>query len=158
MTTATRPTLGPMMSLTCFQYLRIGAEEVAERAPVVAAGRKRGAELVDQLGLRGNTTDGAKITSLLDAALGVNGTRLCLITSITETADGGYEVRLTEGACTAGQSSDTPLCAFTLGVFVGAIQALSGRVLRGRSAPAAPAAPLSASTSSTRSNWHDPPL
>src|SRR5687767_10387197 len=85
MSTATRPTLGPMMSLTCFQYLRSGAEEVAERAPVVAAGRKRGAELVDQLGLRNSTTDGAKIASLLDAALGVDGTRLCLVKSISET-------------------------------------------------------------------------
>lgn len=132
MTTATRPTLGSMMSLTCFQYLRIGAEDVADRAPVVAAGRKRGAELVEQLGLRGSTTDGAKMTALLDAALGVDGTRLCLVKSISETTDGGYEVRLTEGACTAGQSSDTPLCAFTLGVFVGAIQALSGRTLRAR--------------------------
>lgn len=132
MTTAARPTLGPMMSLICFQYLRIGAEEVADRAPVVAAGRKRGAELVEQLGLRGSTTDSSKIHELLDTALGVQGTRLCLITSITATADGGYEVRLTEGACTAGQSSSEPLCAFTLGVFVGAIQALTSLTLRGR--------------------------
>lgn len=132
MTTATRPTLGSMMSLTCFQYLRIGAEEVADRAPVVAAGRKRGAELVEQLGLRGSTTDGTRIAELLGGELGVNGTRLCLVTGVTETASGGYEVRLIEGACTAGQSSDTPLCAFTLGVFVGAIQALTGKTLRGR--------------------------
>lgn len=132
MTTTARPTLGPMMSLTCFQYLRIGAEEVADRAPVVAAGRKRGAEFVEQLGLRGSTTDSGKIYELLDTALGVNGTRLCLITSITATPNGGYEVRLTEGACTADQSSNEPLCAFTLGVFVGAIQALTGLILRGR--------------------------
>jgi predicted hydrocarbon binding protein len=120
------------MSLTCFQYLRVGTEEVADRAPVVAAGRTRGADLVKELGLVGSATDAARLHELLDAALGVNGTRLCLITSITETASGGYEVRLTEGACTAGQMSETPLCAFTLGVFVGAIQALSGRTLRAR--------------------------
>lgn len=88
MTTATRPTLGPLMSLTCFQYLRVGTEEVADRAPVVAAGRTRGADLVKELGLIGSATDAARLHELLDAALGVNGTRLCLITSITETADG----------------------------------------------------------------------
>lgn len=132
MTSIARPTLGPMMSLTCFQYLRIGAEEVADRAPVVSAGRKRGAELVAELGLQGSTTDPATIHTLLDTALGVNGTRLCLIKGVAATPDGGYEVRLTEGACTAGQSSTEPLCAFTLGVFVGAIQALTGKTLRGR--------------------------
>lgn len=132
MNTPTRPTLGPMMSLICFQYLRQGTEEIADRTPVVAAGRKRGTELIEQLGLRGSTTDCAKIHKLLDSALGVDGTRLCLVQSIKATPNGGYEVRITESACTAGQSSNEPLCAFTLGVFVGAIQALTDRTLRGR--------------------------
>jgi hypothetical protein len=50
-----RPTLGPFMSIVCFQYLRIGTEEVADRAPVVAAGRKRGYDLIEGLGLLGST-------------------------------------------------------------------------------------------------------
>lgn len=120
------------MSLTCFQYLRVGTEEVADRAPIVAAGRKRGSDLVASLGLNGKSLDGATIQSHLDAALGAAGTRLCLIKSIAATATGGYEVRLTEGACTAGQSSSEPLCAFTLGVFIGAIQGITGLTVRGR--------------------------
>ena len=35
MTAMERPTLGGFMSLTCFQYLRVGTEEVADRAPIL---------------------------------------------------------------------------------------------------------------------------
>ncbi len=45
-----RPTLRPFMSLVCFQYLRIGTEEVADRAPVVASGRQRGYDLIEEPG------------------------------------------------------------------------------------------------------------
>jgi predicted hydrocarbon binding protein len=132
MTTTERPTLGNFMSLTCFQYLRVGTEEVADRAPIVSAGRKRGSDLIEGLGLLGSTTDPSIIFHTLEAALGAKGTRLCLINSITIIAPGNYEVRLTEGACTTGQTSSEPLCAFTLGVFVGAIYAITGMAMRGR--------------------------
>jgi hypothetical protein len=127
-----RPTLGGFMSLTCFQYLRVGTEEVADRAPIVASGRKRGYELVEGLGLMGSTQDSAAICKTLDAALGANGTRLCLVQSISAKPGGGYEVRLAEGACTAGQTATEPICAFTLGVFIGAIHAITGIPVRGR--------------------------
>lgn len=128
---ASRPTLGGFMSLMCFQYLRVGTEEVADRAPVVASGRKRGYDLVEGLGLLGSMTDGDAITQKLNAALGVDGTRLCLIQSITSKENGSYEVRIKEGACTAGTTSPTPHCAFTLGVFIGALHALTGMRMRG---------------------------
>jgi hypothetical protein len=70
-----RPTLGPFMSLLCFQYLRVGTEEVADRAPVVASGRQRGYDLVEGLGLLGSTTDNETIRVQLNEALGVNGTK-----------------------------------------------------------------------------------
>lgn len=126
-----RPTLGGFMSLTCFQYLRAGTEEVADRAPIVASGRNRGYDLVESLGLMGKVVDGAVMQQKLDEALGKEGTRLCLITSIRPNRNNGYEVRLTEGACTAQQHSSEPLCAFTLGVFIGAIHALTGVRMRG---------------------------
>jgi hypothetical protein len=131
MTTPARPTLGPHMSLVCFQYLRVGTEEVAERAPIVAAGRKRGFDLVESLGLLGSINDAATMQARLDASLGANGTRLCLIQQIAPRPAGGYEVRLTEGACTAGQTANEPICAFTLGVFIGAISAMTGIRMRG---------------------------
>ncbi len=126
-----RPTLGPFMSLVCFQYLRIGTEEVADRAPVVASGRQRGYDLVEGLGLLGSTQDGEAIRAKLDEALGVNGTRLCMVKSIQPKSDGGYEVRISESACTAGQVSSQPHCAFTMGVFIGAIHALTGTRVKG---------------------------
>jgi predicted hydrocarbon binding protein len=119
------------MSLVCFQYLRVGTEEVADRAPIVASGRQRGYDLVEGLGLLGKVTDASVMHKHLSTALGEQGTRLCLVNSITAKSDGGYEVRLSEGACTAGQTSSVPVCAFTLGVFIGAIHAMTGNRVRG---------------------------
>jgi predicted hydrocarbon binding protein len=127
-----RETLGDFMSAICFQYLRINTEEVAGRAPILSAGRRRGHDVIEGAGLLGASSDPAVIHAQLDAALGLNGTRLCLIQSITRKDDGGYEVRLKEGACTAGQSSSEPICAFTLGVFIGAISAITGIRMNGR--------------------------
>ena len=132
MTTATRPTLGGFMSLTCFQYLRVGTEDVADRAPIVASGRKRGYDLVESLNLLGASEDTTVIAGKLGEALGAKGTRLCLVDSVTKLGKGRYEVCVSEGACTAGQSAGEPLCAFTLGVFIGALHAITGMPMRGR--------------------------
>jgi predicted hydrocarbon binding protein len=127
-----RETLGDFMSAICFQYLRIDTEEVAGRAPIVSAGRRRGQELIESLGLVGASIDPEQIKHHLDTALGVKGTRLCLVRNILVKENGGYEVHLDEGACTAGQTATEPLCAFTLGVFVGAIAAITGKRMSGR--------------------------
>ena len=131
MATNERPTLGGFMSLTCFQYLRNGTEDVADRPPIIASGRKRGFDVVEGLGLLSSSQDGAAIRERLDAAFGVNGTKLCIVKSVTRKPNGGYEVRITEGACTAGQTSSEPLCAFTMGVFIGAIHAITGARMNG---------------------------
>jgi hypothetical protein len=120
------------MSLICFQYLRLGTEEVAGRAPIVASGRQRGYDVIEQIGLLGQASDPSIIKEKLGQALGEQGTRLCLLRSIVAHADGSYEVQITEGACTAGQTASEPVCAFTLGVFVGAISALTGQRMIGR--------------------------
>lgn len=132
MTVNDRPTLGGFMSLTCFQYLRVGTEDVADRAPIVASGRKRGYDLVEGLNLLGATEDPAVIASKLGEALGAKGSRLCLVNGMKQLEKGRYEVRICEGACTAGQSSSEPLCAFTMGVFIGALHALTGMPMKGR--------------------------
>ncbi|MFV9503445.1 MAG: V4R domain-containing protein [Oscillochloridaceae bacterium umkhey_bin13] len=119
------------MHAVCFQYLRLYTEEVAGRAPVIAAGRKRGFDVIEELGLLGSTVDAETIRSRLDATLGAEGTRLCLVRAVTPLANGGYEVTVSETACTAGQHSDTPMCSYTLGVFIGAIQGLTGKRIKG---------------------------
>lgn len=131
MTTNTRANIGPLMNVVCFQYLRTYTEDVAGRAPIIAAGRKRGLDVVESLGLVGALTDPRQIQAKLDEVLGVKGTKLCLIQNITRNGE-SYEVRLTESACTVGQTSTEPLCAFTLGVFIGAISALTGQRMTGR--------------------------
>jgi hypothetical protein len=128
---ATRPTLGPYMHGLCFQYLRTFTEDLSGRAPILASGRKRGYDVAVTNGWLGSDMDPDKFAEELGAVLGMEGTRLCLVKSITATPQGGYEVRITEGACTAGVTSDVPHCAFTLGVFVGACSAVKGEALIG---------------------------
>jgi predicted hydrocarbon binding protein len=127
-----RPTLGSLMSLTCFHYLRHGAEDAAGRALVVSAGRQRGHDVAEELGLLGSMAEAEQIREKLALALGAEGTRLCLVQSVTPTANSGFEVRVAEGACTAGVTSQEPYCAFTLGVFIGAISAITGQRMIGR--------------------------
>jgi len=131
MTTNDRPTLGSFMNTVCFQYLRLGTEEVADRAPVIASGRKRGYDVIESLGLMGSTQDPKVIRDKLDEVLGVNGTKLCIVNKVTAKPDGGFEVRVSEGACAAGQTSSKPICTFTMGVFIGAIHAITGQRMRG---------------------------
>jgi predicted hydrocarbon binding protein len=128
----TRSQLGPLMNAVCFQYLRINTEDVAGRAPIVAAGYKRGQDVAEGLGLRGKVSDPSAMRDLLDSVLGTDGTRLCLVTSISALDDESFEVRITEGACTMGQTADEPICAFTLGVIVGAISTLLDRRMIGK--------------------------
>jgi hypothetical protein len=119
------------MNGVCFQYLRTGTEEVADRAPIVAAGRKRGYDVVEGLGLLGSTTDPSVIRDRFDEVLGINGTKLCLIQKIVSKPNGGFELHITESADTAGATSSEPVCAFTMGVFIGAIHAITGTRMQG---------------------------
>lgn len=132
MADANRPTLGAFMSVTCFHYLRQGAEDTAGRALIVAAGRLRGHDIVASLGLMGKVEDAAVMHEQLAQVLGANGTRLCLVQKVVDQGGGNYEVHITEGACTAGvtQASE-PHCAFTMGVFIGAISAFTGKRMNG---------------------------
>jgi predicted hydrocarbon binding protein len=133
MSDAIRPTLGGFMSLTCFHYLRHGAEDTAGRALIVSADRQRGFDVVTALGLAGNLRDAEIIREHLAQILGIQGTHLCLVKSISAKPNGGYEVHITEGACTAGVTDATePYCAFTMGVFIGAISAFTGQRMNGK--------------------------
>jgi hypothetical protein len=118
---ADRPTLGPFMHVVCFRYLGADAEELAGRALLVDAGRQRGRDVIEELGLINNYESAEALQKQLDDTLGMNGTRLCIIKSVTEHADGGFEVHTSE-------------CAFdhyTQGVLIGAISAITGQTMLG---------------------------
>jgi hypothetical protein len=116
-----RPTLGPFMSVICFRYLHDDAEDLAGKALIIDAGRQRGHDLIESLGLVEKHSSASEIQEKIGGALGTEGTRLCLIKSVTEKADGGYEVYSTECA------SPT----YTLGVLLGAISAITGKKMLG---------------------------
>lgn len=119
MTNSIRKELGDFMSTECFRYLRMGAEDTAGRALIVAAGRQRGHSLKDSL--QSVSDDIPTLVQTLDQILGKNGTRLCLVDNISPTSN-GYRVEISESACSTGVVTDTPNCAFTLGVFIGALE------------------------------------
>ncbi len=110
-----RPTLGPFMSVVCFRYLNDDAGELAGPAMIIDAGRQRGHDLIEEMGVMGSHQKAEDIQAELNKALGVDGTRLCLVKSITEQGD-GYEVVVTE----------YPSPTYTMGVLIGAISAISG--------------------------------
>jgi hypothetical protein len=116
-----RPTLGPFMSVVCFRYLHDDAEELAGQALIIDAGRQRGRDLIESLQIECNGDCAEKIYNELSKALGPDGTRLCLIESVTAKDNGGYEVRSFECA------SPT----YTLGVLIGAISAITGKTMLG---------------------------
>jgi hypothetical protein len=116
-----RPTLGQFMSVVCFRYLNDDAQELAGPAMIIDAGRQRGQDVIEGLGVAGSKQDSDAILKELDGALGVDGTRLCLIKSIKE-IDGVYEVVITEYPCVS----------YTMGVLIGAIGAINGIRMHGK--------------------------
>ena len=135
--TQIRPRLGDLNSIVCFRALVVGMEEtLGARAALVAlkaAGRRRGAQLVESLGLTGKGPDDtAVLAEALDAALGTKGTRLCLIPKVEREGE-TFRVFLAETICSAdeAQGSDREL-SFTFGALHGAIEALYGVKLRGK--------------------------
>jgi predicted hydrocarbon binding protein len=111
------------MSAECFRYLRMYAEETAGRGLIVQAGKQRGLSLDDHLkGI--NPDDTAAITTTLNKVLGKEGTRLCIVEEVSKTA-AGYNIKISESACSTGMKTEEPNCAFTMGVFVGAMEVIS---------------------------------
>jgi predicted hydrocarbon binding protein len=130
MAEVTREKLGSYMSIECFRYLRFGAEDTAGRALIISSGKLRGHSLKDSLnGV--SSEDTAQIKQKLIELLGIDGTRLCLINDIKKTAN-GFDVLIDESACCAGSKSEEPVCAYTLGVFIGVFEVVTGKRMNGR--------------------------
>ncbi len=127
MAEVTRPELGSYMSAECFRYLRMYAEETAGRGLIVMAGKQRGLSLEDNLkGI--DPSDDAAITKVLGDILGKNGTRLCIVDKVSQMAN-GYTVQVRESACSTGMKTAEPNCAFTMGVFLGAMEVIGKKRL-----------------------------
>jgi hypothetical protein len=109
-----------MVAVTCLQQLRIHTEELTRRGPVVGAGPLRGRGIIADLGLEGSSLDDDQIHRVFLDTFGIDGTRLRIVMKVASDGDGGYEVESVEGACTHLQQTAEPMCAYPLGVFIGA--------------------------------------
>ncbi len=130
-----RTELGDFSSIICFRAVVTGTEEaLGEKAAaiaLIAAGRNRGKQVAEQLGLSGQGISDA-IVPLLQKALGKEGTRLCIIDKITET-DGTIAVYTRETICSAGEPQGSPRkLTFTLGAVQGVLEQVTGLRLRGK--------------------------
>ena len=130
-----RQTLGGFSSVICFKSVITGMEEaLGEKATaiaLIAAGRARGKDVAQKLGLSNSTADFTSIASQLNAAVGLEGTRLTAIEKIVQ--DGEIiKVYCSETVCSAGepQGSDRK-CTFTMGAVWGAVSEITGKKLRG---------------------------
>jgi predicted hydrocarbon binding protein len=135
---ALRNELGDMMSSVCFKSAVTGLEEaLGEKAAaisLIAAGRKRGKQLAEHLGLVNKSSEFplSDITSKLQHALGKDGTRLCVIDRI-EQFDDRWKVYTRETVCSAGElEGSSRQCTYTLGAIQGFLEAFSGKRLRGK--------------------------
>ena len=131
-----RSELGDFSSIICFKALVVGTEEVlGEKAAAIAligAGRQRGRQVAEQLGLVGQGRSLDSVAEVLQAALGKDGTRLCIVEKIVETED-KIAVYCRETICSAGEPQGSPRkLTFTLGAVQGVVESVTGKRLRGQ--------------------------
>ncbi len=131
-----RAELGDFSSIICFRALVTGTEEaLGEKAAAIAlisAGRNRGKQVAQQLGLTGKGIDSGEIVTLLQEALGKDGTRLCIIEKIAEVGE-SIVVHCRETICSAGEPQGSPRkLTFTLGAVQGVVEQVTGKRLRGK--------------------------
>lgn len=135
-TTVLRSELGNFSSIVCFKAVITGMEEsLGEKATAIAlvsAGRARGKNLVESLGLMGQDMSIDDLTVKISTALGKDGTRLLIIDRIEQDGD-KYRAYTRETVCSAGEvdGSDRK-CTFTLGAVGGALEAITGKRYRAK--------------------------
>ena len=131
-----RPELGDFSSIVCFKAVVTGVEEaLGEKAAAIAlisAGRNRGKQVAEELGLAGKGIANAELVPLLQTALGKDGTRLCIIDKIAETGE-TISVSCRETICSAGEPQGSPRkLTFTLGAVQGVLEKVTGKRRRGK--------------------------
>lgn len=131
-----RNELGEFSSIVCFKAVVTGTEEaLGEKAAAIAlisAGRARGRQIAEQLGIKGSGTSSEDLIPLLQKTLGKDGTRLCIVDQIEETNE-VITVRCRETICSAGEPEGSPRkLTFTLGAIQGVLEQVVGKRLRGK--------------------------
>lgn len=131
-----RSELGQFSSIVCFKAVVTGAEEaLGEKAAMItliAAGRARGKQLAEQLGIIGKGTSLQELVPLFQKALGKDGTRLCIVDKIENIGE-SIKVYCREAICSAGEPQDSPRkLSFTLGAIQGVIESVMSKRLRGK--------------------------
>jgi hypothetical protein len=131
-----RAELGQFSSIICFKAVVTGSEEaLGEKAAMIAliaAGRARGKQLAEQLGIQGSSASPEKIVPLLQKSLGKDGTRLCIVDKI-EQANELIKVYCRETICSTGEPQGSPRkLTFTLGAIQGVLESVMSSRLRGK--------------------------
>ncbi|MCA6504070.1 MAG: hypothetical protein IM585_00385 [Pseudanabaena sp. M135S2SP2A07QC] len=131
-----RNELGDFSSIVCFKAVVVGTEEaLGEKAAAIAlisAGRNRGNQVAEQLGLEGKGLTNTELVPMLQAALGKDGTRLCIIDKIVESGE-TILAYCSETICSVGEPQGSPRkLTFTLGAVQGVLEKVTGKRLRGK--------------------------
>ncbi|HEY9701525.1 MAG TPA: hypothetical protein V6C58_03725 [Allocoleopsis sp.] len=132
-----RTELGLFSSVVCFKAVVVGIEDAlgakAAAIALIAAGRKRGRELAQGLGLVNNGEDVAlsALGEKLNHVLGANGTRLCIVDKVEQVGD-VYQVYTRETICSyAEEEGSTRSCTYTMGALQGILEIFLGKKLKG---------------------------
>ncbi len=131
-----RPTLGDFNSIICFKAAIAGMEDaLGDKATAIAlttAGRSRGKQLAQQLGLANSSISLDELASKLSHALGKDGTCLCTVEKIVTEAE-IIKVYTSETLCSAGEPQGSERkCTFTLGAVWGALEQTFGKRFQGK--------------------------
>ncbi|PYE53765.1 hypothetical protein [Deinococcus yavapaiensis] len=130
-----RPTLGDFSSIVCFKAVITGVEDTlgddGAAAVFIRAGRVRGHQLAKSLGLSNAELPIEQVASVLNEAIGKSGTRLCAVTKAYRDGE-AIVVETQDTLCSAGEPvGGERKCTFTLGAVWGALEEVSGTMLRG---------------------------
>lgn len=131
-----RPQLGDFASIVCTKAIVVGTEQaLGERAAhvaLIAAGRNRGRQIVESTLGKDVRVRPSEFATTLNAAIGAEGTRLCIVDKVEEDGD-IIRVYLSETLCSAGEAQGSPRnLTFTLGAVQGAFETITGRALKGK--------------------------
>ncbi|BAZ15969.1 hypothetical protein NIES4071_78420 [Calothrix sp. NIES-4071] len=131
-----RPNLGDFSSIVCFKAAIVGMEDAlgdkATAIALTAAGRTRGKQLANELGLTGSMMSLQDIAYKLSYALGRNGTCLCNVEKIFS-ENNVIKVYTSETLCSAGEPQGSERkCTYTLGAVWGALEQTFGKRFQGK--------------------------
>lgn len=130
-----RPQLGDFSSIVCFKALIVGVEDTLgpDGAAVVfiRAGKVRGRNLANDLGVAGQNVPVEQLAPLLNAAIGKDGTCLAAVTRSYREGE-NIVIETQDTVCLAGEALGSERrCTFTLGAVWGALEAITGEMFTG---------------------------